>query len=377
MLKRILVFLDNFDTGGVTSVVQAIYRGLDRNRFRMDFVRRDSNINAFDREVFENDDNVYYFSDHRLNKIPILNYKMRQLNVSKQVRKTIGKKKYDVIHIHAHPIIGLHVAIKMDIPVRIMHTHEAVPDFGGNAEKSIVTKFILHKRMRAYNRYPTIKAGDSSKACIAKFGTGVIKDPKIKIIYPPVDMKKFDTALYSKVDIKRKFNIDETSFNMIHVGRLATVKNQSFMFDVLVELNKVKKTELYIVGEGELRRNLELYAEKLAIKDQVHFLPADTTPGLYTMMDCSLLPSFSEAFGMVAVESQCMGVPCFASVNVPHDVNIGMCSFIELDAKKWSEAILNYRYDVASVNEKQKEMFSINNIIKQVSELYGASIICQ
>lgn len=374
-MKRVIVFLDNFDTGGVTSVVRAIYRGLDRNKFRMDFARRNCNINEFDEEVKANGDNVFYFNDYPLNKIPLLNYKQKQLNISRQIQKQIKNIKYDAIHIHAQPVIGLHIAKKIGIPVRIMHTHESIPDFGGNADKSLITRLLLNNRMCKYNRYPTVKAGDSLNACKAKFGDAVVNDPRLQIIYPPVDMEKFNPKAYCKDDIIKEFDIDTSFFNMVHVGRLNPVKNQSFMIDVLKEINKIKPSRLYIIGDGDLKDKLKAYAKEQGMEDNVIFLPGNTTPGIYTAMDCSLLPSFSEAFGMVAVESQLMDVPCFASDNVPKDVDIGMCSFMELDAPKWAYNILNYNYDNAQVNDCKKDKFSIDTIINQVSRLYNSELL--
>lgn len=371
-MKRILVFVDNFDVGGVTSVISAIYRNIDRSEFKMDFARRNCNINDFDHEVIKNGDTVYYFNEPGMGRIPLLNYKQKQLNISKQICKQIDGVKYDVIHIHSRPVIGLHIAMKAHIPVRIMHTHEAVPDFNGDAEKSFITRLLYDNRMRVYRNVPTVKAGDSKKACIAKFGEDVVNDPRMEVIHPPVDMGKFDPSGYEKESIIRKFGIDASAFNMIHVGRLNPVKNQSFMIDVLAELNKSKNAELYIVGDGELKTELIEHAKKTGMADKVHFLPGNTTPGIYTAMDCSLLPSFSEAFGMVAVESQVMGVPCFASVNVPEDVDIGMCSFLELDAIKWADAIAGYDFANAKADSKKRDMFSIKSIVDKVSAIYSA-----
>ena len=50
-----------------------------------------------------------------------------------------------------------------------------------------------------------------------------------------------------------------------------------------------------------------------------------------------------DAFGMGAVESQLMGVKCYASSNVPKDVDIGGCEFLDLKlgAKEWARQIIN------------------------------------
>ena len=373
-MKKILVCLNNFDVGGVTAVVSSIYKRIDKNNFKMDFIAMKKTDSEFETEVLNNGDKIYYINDCGLKRVPFFNYYIREREMIRKISDTVGKSKYDVVHIHANADVFLLAAKKMNVPIRILHTHEAVTDFHGNEKKSKLTAMIWKNRLRMYNKLSTIKAGVSLKACKAKFGETVVNDPKLQIIYPPVDMEKFNPKAYCKDDIIKEFEIDTNFFNMVHVGRLNPVKNQSFMIDILKEINKVKPARLYIIGDGDLKDNLKAYAKEQGMEDSVFFLPGNTTTGIYTVMDCSLLPSFSEAFGMVAVESQLMGVPCFASDNVPEDVNIGMWSFIELDAPKWADNILNYNYDNAQVNDCKKDKFSLDTIINQVSKLYNSKL---
>lgn len=370
MKKKILVCVNNFETGGVNAVVSSIYRGIDPEIFDMDFISLNNGNTSFEKEITDNGNRIYYIKECGMTKIPYFNYYIRAYKMVSQIRGILREEKYDIVHIHANADIYLPAAKKLKIPVRIYQSHEGVSDFNGNENKSRVTDIIWKNRVRMYNRLATVKAGDSKKACIAKFGADVINDPKMAVIHPPVDMNRFDPALYNRDAIIKEFGINTEAFNMVHVGRLNPVKNQSFMIDVLKELNKKRGSELYIVGDGDMKNKLVEYAEKSGVADKVHFLPGNTTPGIYTAMDCSLLPSFSEAFGMVAVESQVMGVPCFASVNVPDDVDIGMCSFLELDAELWAEKIADCDFGVASVDGSKRDMFSIKTIVDQVSELY-------
>lgn len=373
-MKKILVFLDNFDTGGVTSVVRTIYENLDNADFSMDFVRRNVNINEFDREILSNGNRILYYQDCGLNRIPVWNYKHRQLFIAKQVITQIKQTKirYDVIHIHANPIIGLYIGMKLQIPIRIMHAHEAIPDFGDNIYQSKIIAAIWKNRVKRYNQWSTIKAGDSKKACIVKFGEQIVNDPSMRILYPPLDMQRFDPEQYDNTEIEKQYHPDRQVFNMIHVGRLNPVKNQKFLIDILACMIKQKPAHLYIVGEGDQKDTLLTYAQQKGVADKLTLLRSDTTPGLYKFMNCSLLPSFSEAFGMVAVESQLMGVPCFASKNVPDDVDIGMCTFLHLNegAENWVNAILSYKYDGCSVKESKKKQFQVKELISGLEKLY-------
>lgn len=372
-MKKILVFVNDFTIGGVTSLIQDIYRNLDRNEYRISFVRTVGAVYDFETEVIKNGDKIYCIENEMLNRIPLLNYAVRKNNMVKKVCEAIGDEKYDIAYIHANAAYAVPSAKKLGIPNIIMHVHEAVSDFNGNENKSKITSFVWKNRVKMYNKLVDYKLGDSKKACIAKFGEGVVNDPKMMVVNPPINMEKFNPDAYNQEEVERNFQVSKDSFNMLHVGRLCAVKNQKFLIDILKEMKKKRSTALYIVGDGDADKKLLMeYARDLGVFDDVHFLSGNTTPGIYKLMDCSLLPSFSEAFGMTAVESQLMGVPCFVSENVPEDVDAGMCSFLELNkgAKVWAEKILEYDYENAMIDSEKIKNFDINYTLKKLEEIF-------
>lgn len=370
-MKNVLVFMNSFNVGGVTNVAMAIYNRMDKSKFKMDFIR-DGIFpeNEIDKQVKANGDNVYLFTKPALNKIPVINYEIQKRAVIKELLRQIGDKKYDAIHIHAHAQIALPLAKKLKIPVKITHFHEGRPDFGDNADKSIVTSYLWKKRQKLYNKVSTVKCGDSLNACKIKYGKKA-KVSEFTVLNPPIDFDKFNPNNYSLEKIYNEFNVDKSAFNMIHVGRVSYIKNQKFMIDILAEINKTKKCNLYIVGEGDYKKELIAHAKKRQVEQNLIFLPANTTPGLYLAMDCSLLTSFSEAFGMVAVESQVMGVRCFASTFVPTEVAVGGCIFLDLSLgeKVWAKAILDT--EKGFVLQKEKiDNFKIENLVGRLEKIY-------
>lgn len=281
-----------------------------------------------------------------------------------KIKKTIGNEKFDTAYIHANAMYCVPAARALRIKNIIMHSHEAVSDFSGNEKKSVITACIWNKRVRMYNKLVTHKLGVSDKAIVAKFGE-TTTDSNVMVVHPSINMDKFNPDNYGENEL----NITTDKFNMIHVGRLCAVKNQSFLIDILEEISKIKKSHLYIVGEGDKdKEKLIDYAEGKGVADKVTFLKGDTSPAIYKAMDCSLLPSFSESFGMVAVESQLMGVPCFVSTNVPKDVDAGMCTFVDLEkgAEYWAKEILDYDYANAKLDKEKTRQFEIGYIIEKL-----------
>lgn len=372
---NILVFMNSFNLGGVTSLMQDIYDHLDRNKYRMSFVRPNWNINEFDAEVSKNGDNVFYYENADLGKMPVLNYALRRKVMVDRVCSAVGKSpKYDVAYIHANSSYCVPAAKKMGIQKIIMHSHEGVSDFNGNEKRSTIMKMIWDYRVKMYNRLVDYKVGDSEKACVAKFGECVRNDPKMMVLHPPINRDKYNLEKYDSGKATKTFQVNPEALNLVHVGRLCPVKNQPFLIDVLTEICNTQTAELFIVGNGDTEKEKLIHrAKEKNVLPFVHFLPGNTDiPLLLTAMDCSLLPSFSEAFGMVAVESQLMNVPCIASENVPMDVDIGLCSFVPLSegAEGWSKAILETKNTKKEFDPNRADEFSIDFIMKKLVSIF-------
>lgn len=374
-MKNILVFVNSFDIGGVTTLLKDIYRNLDTTQYRMSFVRLNWNKNDFDNEVFQNGDQVFYYENQPLGKWPVINYAMRRKTMIHRVCNAVRKDvAYDIAYIHSNAAYCVPAAKKMGIKKIIMHVHEAVSDFLGNENKSFLTQWLWNKRVKMYNRLSDYKLGDSALACVAKFGENVLNDPKMRVIHPPINLDKFNPHNYDANDTICQFKVDPEKFNMIHVGRLCDIKNQEFLLDLLEEMVKKKDCCLYIVGDGETqKKKLIAKAKKKDILQFIKFYPGNiNVPLLMKGMNCFLLPSFSEAFGMVAVESQLMEVPCFLSSNVPKDVDIGMATFIDLNsgAKYWCDRILDYKFGTYKTDQNRVCKFDISFILKDLYNIF-------
>ena len=105
-MKNILVFVNSFNLGGITSLIQDIYRNLDRDKYSISFVRPDWNRNAFDEEVLANKDKVYYIQWEKLNRIPVINYITRRNNLVKKICKAESKYNYSKQFIPRKLFIG-------------------------------------------------------------------------------------------------------------------------------------------------------------------------------------------------------------------------------------------------------------------------------
>ncbi|MEI3219552.1 MAG: glycosyltransferase [Lachnoclostridium sp.] len=125
-----------------------------------------------------------------------------------------------------------------------------------------------------------------------------------------------------------------------HVGAFYAVKNHDFIIDVFNELYRNNRNYvLWLVGDGELRFEIEQKVAKLGISDRVHFWGnRKDVSELLQAMDQFILPSFHEGFNIAAVEAQCAGLKCFVSAQC---TGLKCFEFIPLEAGKerWAERI--------------------------------------
>lgn len=147
----------------------------------------------------------------------------------------------------------------------------------------------------------------------------------------------------------------------LYVGRLASVKNLSFLIRVFNDTG----LPLTIVGGGEEEAMLKAIAGP-----EIHFMgyvENEELSEVYAAHDVLILPSAYEPWGLVVEEALCHGLPAIVSDKVgcgPDLIAVTGCGeiFIHDDTKSLRDAIrkieenyVEYRSRVAALDFKQRE----------------------
>src|SRR5690606_18228881 len=91
------------------------------------------------------------------------------------------------------------------------------------------------------------------------------------------------------------------------------VKNVEMLIKAFSGISQKHKV-LTLVGDGRERENLEKLVKELNIQENVKFVGFATNPHHYLKSaDLFVLPSFSEGFGIAAVEAMLMKIPVLCS----------------------------------------------------------------
>jgi glycosyltransferase involved in cell wall biosynthesis len=106
------------------------------------------------------------------------------------------------------------------------------------------------------------------------------------------------------------------TLRLVTIARLCRNKNIGNVLRALAMLKGEVDFSYMVVGDGDLRQELECLAGDLQIRHRVQFLGSLASPEVVTKLDLAdllVLPSLSESFGIAYAEAAARGVPSLAS----------------------------------------------------------------
>ena len=139
---------------------------------------------------------------------------------------------------------------------------------------------------------------------------------RIKVIPCGVDVDLFRPV--DRSEAKQKLGFGEDGV-VLFVGRLDPLKGVDILLRAVAQLERADTTRTVIVGgdqaDAEMAR-LRALCSELGIAERVSFLgrmAQQELPLYYSAADVSVIPSYYESFGLVALESMACGTPVIAS----------------------------------------------------------------
>lgn len=120
-----------------------------------------------------------------------------------------------------------------------------------------------------------------------------------------IDTQKFQYAAQTRQQLRQQFALSADTPVLMAVGRLMEAKDYPNLIQAFQQLQTTTPSaQLFIVGEGVLRKALEQQVQQLGLQQQIHFLGARSdVPALLSMADVFVLSSAWEGFGLVVAEA--------------------------------------------------------------------------
>ncbi len=148
---------------------------------------------------------------------------------------------------------------------------------------------------------------------------------RVHVVTPGVDLQRF-TPGAGKSEARKELNIAPDALMLTFVGRIQPHKGPEVLIRAVAEAlihSPFLRAKLALVimggasgsGQNEPER-LKALAKFLGVDDVVHFkepVSRDLLPLWYRASDLVCVPSYSESFGLVALEAQACGTPVVAS----------------------------------------------------------------
>ena len=304
-----------------------------------------------------------YFVQHNLNKIRTV------------VKDTIVECKKNgekvVFHLHAQTssllfflsTIGLEVRKRSIFTIHSLCSARNIKYRIGSYLCSLLSSYITCISSSVYNDYWSL---------IRK-----IKGNRVKIMLNSIDFSRLDNAINDDPNHIEICNM----MNIVCVDRMIPLKNQQF----LIKLMKyIPNTNLLLIGDGELKDELEKLAKTEGVDNRVIFLGLLSREQVYREINkCGLYVSASKIEGFHNSVLEAMGVgaiPIVSDIPAHREIAsiIGKVTPLPFDYLIWSNKIKEYqnmdKLEIEKISKYLKKRvkveFSLFRMHEQFNHVY-------
>lgn len=367
-MKKIIYFEDVFGWAGIETFMTNVVQNIDNNKYRIEFMLIEKRTNHYDEFLKRNNVKVNV----------VLNCKAKN-PIIRLIKGLYGfnmylKNHYDADAIHFNisnsvDMIYVYLAKKNGVKIRIAHSHNS---FAKSRSRKMLHFFLRPIFISTPSHYMSC----SKKAAQWLFGKNIARDEKYYMIKNAIDTKKYLYDYNKKIKIRNKYNLKGVSV-FGHVGRFNVQKNHKFLIDIFEQILMIKPNSvLLLIGEGELKQEIENYVKIKKMKEQVRFLgTVSNVDEILSAIDVMILPSLYEGLPFVLVESQAASLPAIVSNTITKEVCVSKyIQYESLDSSpnQWAKNAVELlkckrtsNYDVMVKNG-----FDISSMIHELSNIY-------
>lgn len=371
MSEHVLQFFSTLNNGGAENRMMDVYRCIDPEVVTFDFAVVHDGEHFFDREVFAGGSQKYVLPDPRSGLLK--NYRA--------MVRFFREHPFRAVHTHVSWYSGivLMAAKRAGVKIRIAHARTAaIPNEG--VAKHLVRK--LGQLLIACSA--THRFAISEEAAEFIFGRRAVKRGTYQYIPNAIDQSKYAFSEgEARAALRKQLGIPADKTAYVTVANFRKAKNHAFLLDVAKALkDKDDPFVLYLIGDGDLRPDIEKKIAALGLGEHVRLLGSrKDVPEILTAFDTMIFPSIYEGLGGVVLEAQLTGVSAVVSEAIPPvaDLGIGMVDFLPLeDAASWADAIIEktahpLRDHQRSLQALEEKGYCIEQTTRKYLTAYGLS----
>lgn len=324
---RILQVVTHMNRGGLETMLMNYYRNIDRSQIQFDFLTHRDYDGDYGKEILSMGGKIYH--------LPVLN------PFSRKYKKRLTEffdhhSEYRIIHVHQDCMssVILKVAKKKNIAVRIAHSHSTSQD------KNL--KYFV----KMYYRRQIPYFSTNLFACSVDAGKWMFGRHKFAVLNNAIDADKFRFDDTKRTIMRDRLQIREGELLVGHVGRFCYPKNHSFLIDIFNTIRKRISSKLILVGDGELKKDIEQKVKAYGLEDKVIFTGViSDVSEIMQAMDVFVFPSNYEGLPVTLIEAQAAGLPCLISDKIPVECKItDLVRQIPLtkSAEEWADQVIEF-----------------------------------
>lgn len=356
---RVLHVIGIMNRGGAETMIMNLYRNIDRNKIKFDFVENTFEKAAFDDEIKSLGGRIYNCPHY--NGKNHFEYKKWWNNFFEE-----HSGEYRIIHGHIGSTASIYLKIAKKYGLyTIAHSHNTLlqKDF-----ESLIYKIYSFPTRYIADHFFTC----SREAGVSRFGKKIGNNEKLcTLFHNSIDTNRFLYNVEERNSVRKNLELED-KLVIGHVGRFCSQKNHSFLIDVFNEIIKKNKNyRLLLVGGGPLENEIKDKVKNLGLSDFVVF--AGICSDVYNYMqamDVFVFPSLYEGLGIVIVEAQTSGLPCVISNTIPNEAvltdGLVVRKNINDNAKDWAECIMNL--NISNRHSHNKEVASKGYDVRTTAE---------
>lgn len=215
-----------------------------------------------------------------------------------KLMKIMKKERPDAVHTHLDVIKYAVAAAKLSGIRKCVHTVHNVAE---KEAEGRLQKIINKTYFKLGWSTPVALSPEVQNSILDFYG---LERQSVPVVYNGIDL--------SRCQPKESY---AGNTQLLHIGRFNEQKNHQGLLQAFQRIGKAyPDCRLTLLGDGELRERVEVYAKELGIFEKVSFLGSQSNVYPYLQnADVFLLPSKYEGMPMTIIEAMGTGLPVVAS----------------------------------------------------------------
>lgn len=172
-----------------------------------------------------------------------------------------------------------------------------------------------------------------------------------------------------------------------HVGNFVAAKNHRLFLEIADRIVRLRpEVHFLMVGDGPLRPQIEIQAQTIGLRENMHFLGTRTDVPLLLLSctDLLLFPSLWEGLPVAVIEAQAAGLRCVISNEISEEVvalpeqvtRLPLSIGPEEWARKIIEVLDHGKLDAKMCTQAlEKTEFCIEQNLSRLTDLYSGRLV--